>query len=159
MRSFISRSGPTRSGQVPSKTMQFCIFFINIQNMSNMQNRSRKSIYMELRLLSLYICCQVHIFEYDSECLLAVVPQSEEQRWRRFLFCLHPARAAVAAKQSMPLLQSISLLPAFPAKFCLHCKVQHEPIDSQTISAGSTRHTMTLCSLADFCYLLDFCYV
>ena len=52
-----------------------------------------------------------------SVCLLAMVPQSGEQRWRRFLFCLQPARLAVAAKYSTLSLRGILLLLAFPALF------------------------------------------
>ena len=40
------------------------------------------------------------IFEHFSVCLLTVVQQSQEQRWRRFLFCLQPARPGAAAKYS-----------------------------------------------------------
>ena len=95
-----------------------------------MQNLGPKSIQMQL---SPYVYSQVHIFVYVSLCLLAMVPQSGEQRWRHFLFCLQPVRLAVAAKFSLLLLRSISLLLAFPAKYCFPCRVGHEPSDSPNV--------------------------
>ena len=75
---------------------------------------------------------------------------------RTFLCCLQPARLAVAAKYSMISLRSISLLLAFAAKYCFRRKYSMtvNPAIRQTLTAGSTRPTMTFCSLADFCLLL-----
>ena len=51
-----------------------------------------------------------------------MVQRSEEQRWRRFLFCLQPARLAVAAKYSN----------LFTLRICW-CNVGCKPSDSQNI--------------------------
>ena len=95
-----------------------------------MQNLGPKSMRMQL---SPYVCIQVHIFVYVSVCLLAMVPQSGDERWRRFLFCLQSAGLVVAAKFSLLLRRSISLLFAFPAKHCFLCRVGHELSDSPNV--------------------------
>ena len=51
-----------------------------------------------------------------------MVPQSGEQRWRRFLFCLQPARLAAAAKYS-------NLIPLRTCWYDIGCK----PSDSQNV--------------------------
>ena len=60
-------------------------------------------------------------------------PQSGEQLWRRFLFCLQPDRLAVASKYSMLSLRGVSLLLAFLAKSSFLCKVYHQPSDSPNV--------------------------
>ena len=97
-----------------------------------------------------FVCSQVDIFVYVSVCLLAMVLQSVDQWWRRFLFCLQPAGLAVAAKFSLLLLRSISLLLAFPAKYCFLCRVRHEPSDLPNVYCRKYKPDYSSLSISRF---------
>ena len=93
---------PQRYGRVCK--MQFCIFSMYMTKTSSYA-KSGTEVHTNA---AKYVCSQVHIFVYVSVCLLAMVPQSGDQQWLRFLFCLQPAGLAVAAKFSLLLLRSIA---------------------------------------------------
>ena len=137
--------------------MQFCIF-PNSHIYEKMSSYAKSGTEVHTNQLSSYVCSQVHIFVHIYVCLLAMVLQSGDQRWRRFLVCLKPAGLSVAANFSLLLLRNISLLLAFSAKYCSLCRVGHDPSDSPNVDRRKNKTDYGSLSISRFLLSSKLCY-